>query len=379
MNEQIINIIDEEIQKLEQIIATIDIFSLSNKKESYINKINDINSSNLSLAYDSVEEYINYIKEFIGPEINISEEDLNNLCFYIDIKNDYELDETQKHDLNRIINLIITEFKNIIDNIEQEINKYNKIKNEIERYNTLKEKLANNTYNDEDLDTITSLFKRKLENKKSNEVKEYLKIYIDFIQSKLLRLTSDENIEEIPIEEFEEIEETNLNEEQLKDLLNKYSIDFNLLNKKSKEKLLAYGNLEKISNILKVLRSEIGISPTKIYELSEKFATILVSSTEEIVSKIISNYKEVGGTDTDLFYESYIRLSGIFVKGNIKYQRKNNSTKTTSSKKTTSTKNDNSEYTHGSYESYENNRKLLLDNGINDINKLILKCGSFFQ
>ena len=372
MKEKIIKIIDEEIALLINNQNIIDINSIQKELTEYQQKISTIKSINIPIEAISVNKSIEKIKDFLGNTINISESDIIALCFYIDAKKDFGLDKKQEEDLNRIIELIINEINININSLINKIETYNSIKSNIDELEMLKYNLEQNNLSENEIVTITNLFKKILNGKKANESVDIIKLYIDFMQSRLPKVTELEPNEE---EFFEEIIETNISEDDIKNILNNYQIDFDKFSKKAKDKLIKYGNLDNMNKILKTLKNNIGIDSERITELSEKFVDILNFSTADIIIEAINNFKKDGDNinQTTDFYELYLKNSRYLIKGNKECNKKTSKNQSSS---TNPRRNPNKIY--GANDNYRRNRQLLLQNGITDINKQIKKCSSFF-
>ena len=195
-----------------------------------------------------------------------------------------------------------------------------------------------------------------------------------------IKLINSDKLEETE-EEVYTIEETNLDKEELSEVFTKYGYKLEDFKARDQSKLLKYGNLLVISQILEVLKNNhIYID---IKEFSHKLTPILINSDETIISTILENIKkdyEDAASESKGNYSSFHELSpermfaeclnapSIFIKGKHEYKKR-----VTESKGGSVGENNNSDLVYGSYDNYIKNRELLIKKGV-DINKVVMKC-----
>lgn len=157
--------------------------------------------------------------------------------------------------------------------------------------------------------------------------------YITALTIASVKAIQNSNIQE---EEIEEIEETNLNEEDVINVFKEFHYDFATLPEKTRTPILKYGNLENIKNIFAILK-EFGIKldiSKKLYR--ETLANLLVYSYADIIeytfNRIKEDYDKVidNGEKIDPIIDIYIEtltLTDLFVKGNKSLRTKKKETR----------------------------------------------------
>lgn len=89
---------------------------------------------------------------------------------------------------------------------------------------------------------------------------------------------------EIETIDADSLADTNISKDDVILLFNKYGIDFNALPEKYRKRLLKYGNLDKFSELLKLLKSK-GLS--FIFEKSEILTKVLLYSNAKIINEAV--------------------------------------------------------------------------------------------
>lgn len=337
------------------------IMELINKKiiflESQIDEINKkIESNNTSYSL-----ILSKLKNTLTDYKNIIELD----------DNDFNILE-KIYDKNKITNLkvykvVVTNpsfnfpyysqmvLNDICNDIIININKYNEEvvigTKEIEKLNLLLDVLKNlkinikNNFNINliELDELMSLVKAS--DYTDNEKIDLL-IYISNISIKSFNLLDTLNVFVDGEEKLEnnDIEITNLSEESLIDLFNKYEYNFLALNRTSIAKIKKYGNLENIESMLSVLKTQNIDLNKEMTNKSGAIAEILIYSSADILEKILLLAYKKG-----LNFHQLIKIPSCFISKRRNFIRLGLNGKTTN-------QNDN---LVGSYEDFEKNIQYL--------------------
>ena len=197
----------------------------------------------------------------------------------------------------------------------------------------------------------------------------------DLYKLKELILLNTSLYEKIPEEKESIVKITELNEEELHDILEIYNLDINDLSLVSKKKLLLYGNISNIRNILDILNdNNIHIS---FKENGNKLVEILLLSNSSNILTIISNIKDDLGIEFNEYtlnelFKQYLTIPSIFVKG-LKVYEKDRKNKTPKNSKETGETKDNLVF--GGFNNYLLNRELFIHEGI-DMKKVMSSCPS---
>lgn len=174
----------------------------------------------------------------------------------------------------------------IIDSIQKKllavVEEYNKTNNLRSKLNKYKELLSTIENHNKSLISNIELIREVLTDAKV-PLEEQIKIILEINQSNINFYNKPSvTVEEVKDEDDFEI--TNIDKDEVIKIFKKYSIDFNAMPEKLQNKLLRYGRLEKIDNILKFMEnSKLDYLFTK-YEVLVK--TLLYSSEDKIANVI---------------------------------------------------------------------------------------------
>lgn len=266
--EQIISLLLKENEELYKRLSLSNKSDLENLKN--ILKKFDINTiianSNILTGLDLIEEE----KELIDTLKNL---DANVLKYILDLG----LDEKQEKILSDIKNKVetkITELESINEETIKERINYNKI---------LLSKIKNKTINLIDSRDISYIVELLVKN--------------DFpvsAQIEVLKLINKINLDiysNIDVEEVisSEKEETNIDKDELAKILSAHKIDFNSLKEENKTKLIKYGVLSQIEEILCTLEEQ-GLHNIKSRE--DILVNILIYSSKKIIDDNMKLVKE---------------------------------------------------------------------------------------
>lgn len=135
-------------------------------------------------------------------------------------------------------------------------------------------------------------------------------------------------------EEFEDVEETNIDKKDVEALFKKHNYDFMTLQEKDRELILKYAQLDNMEEIFKMLESfNAHLNISKIPDLySGALANILVYSKPQLISDVLSviknDYNALVGENVakdllPIFYNKILPMSSLFVFGNKRTKSKN--------------------------------------------------------
>lgn len=373
MKEQIINVLSNIRNNLSNDLE-IKAKELLEPLNKISNKLSAVEKHPLEISSLSIEEIEKNFK-------NVSKELIEKLNVY-KMLSQFEyliLTEEQKAEITNIMK----DFNEQLDKIKGNIISSNTILkdsnskiDEIDKYMEKIQKLyANEEYlNSDDITSIANILKDS-----SIPISEQTKI-LQELGILSIKLINSDKLEETE-EEVYTIEETNLDKEELSEVFTKYGYKLEDFKARDQSKLLKYGNLLVISQILEVLKNNhIYID---IKEFSHKLTPILINSDETIISTILENIKkdyENSVSESKGNYSSFHELSpermfteclnapSIFIKGKHEYKKR-----AAGSKNGSVVENNNSDLVYGSYDNYIKNRELLIQKGV-DINKVVMKC-----
>lgn len=373
MEEQIINVLSNIRNDLSN--------DLEIKAKELLEPLNKISSKLSAVEKHPLEISTLSIEEIEKNFKNVSKELIEKLNVY-KMLSQFEyfiLTEEQKTEITNIMkdfNEQLDKIKGNIINSNTILKDSNSKIDEIDKYMEKIQKLyANEEYlNSDDITSIANILKES-----SIPISEQTKI-LQELGILSIKLINSDKLEETE-EEVYTIEETNLDKEELSEVFTKYGYKLEDFKARDQSKLLKYGNLLVISQILEVLKNNhIYID---IKEFSHKLTPILINSDETIISTILENIKkdyEDAASESKGNYSSFHELSpermfaeclnapSIFIKGKHEYKKR-----VTESKGGSVGENNNSDLVYGSYDNYIKNRELLIKKGV-DINKVVMKC-----
>lgn len=168
---------------------------------------------------------------------------------------------------------------------------------------------------------------------------------------------------------------SNLEEDAVRALFNRYNYEFAVLNEKARKEILKYGNLDNMALLFETLE-ENNIRINDYVNCSGKLKTLLCYSDKKTLEEIIGYIKhdlEVTGSSLSVndCFESYFNVPNVFVR-KTKFKVKENGVPNGGPY-------DPRAYVSGAYQNYVNNRKLLESMGIQDINYAMKNVVVSFQ
>lgn len=333
--------------------------------------------------FSNFDEIIKEIEKVLENPDLIKEFDLEKLNKFININNsEFRLlkflkkcsqsqsDELKLTQENKV--LILDCFKNYLnlinfnkEKVVLENQKLTKLKENYKELINLKNKILNHeTFNKQEFILFSNYLKENI-----TDINEYIKVI-----KELSLLVCGDYEKSFQEEEVSLIKITNLNREDLESLFNEFNYNFNNFRLKEQEKILLYGSLENIRNILKVLKeNNINLN---INHYSKKISEILLLSNRNNISTIIENIKiDFNNPDDDLnqIFTFYLNSPSLFINGIKKYEliNKGNNKKKFDGK-------DKDLLIAGAFNNYQLNRQYFIELGVKNINDLMKACSSSF-
>lgn len=232
------------MNNMDRLIELLNKKNYSNK-ESFIKRLRIISSS-VKDKINYTEDFINELNYLLAPEEKFNDEELQFLINFSSLgysSKEYlllELRPEEKNIFNGIENRILRSI-NFYRNRNDEIN----VSDLLRKLKTKKREFINN----EEIDFIVKVVKENFSNKDLIDIlKEINNINMNVF--KKYELDLDYGMDE------DDLEITNINIIDLEKLLLDYNIDFSLFSNELKNKLVKYGNLDKIKDILDFLKKE---------------------------------------------------------------------------------------------------------------------------
>lgn len=297
--EKIVELLRKKIIELELKKKEISVFDSKLETISpVVQKIDNILNDYKNLLYLTQED-LNILKPFCSDEnikmLLVCKEFIQNANFNFNEK------------LKEKLNLICMETSEKIDNYKKELLSNSEdikdINREIEAYL----KITRHINNDYDMDTFERIMNLIKESDLLGQEKIDLLIYVANTSIKFLDMDVL-NIGIVNEEESEELEITNLEEEDLINLFNKYGYNFDLFKDTAKTKLKKYGKLNNIEDILIEFKNQ-GIKINKlIVTKSLSIAEIFVYSNATLIKEILDISKEKGIT-----FDQLIKIPSCFI------------------------------------------------------------------
>ena len=344
--------ISNRIEEVEQNLKKINI------DDELINK--------LSMIILSLKEDIKNIKKIDISELRkfISDElILKRIEYYQKICNSstlgIKLDEEQKQYLLDLFIQIQNKYENGNKKLVEKRDSLNKRLLSLEKIKQYLNKLKNNEF---------------LNSSKLLEIKDVLlneKFDLDICIKIILSITkynltntklNDLNEDEIVLIK----EETNLNPDDVKLLLNKFGYNFNDFSYEEQTNIIKFGDLENIEQILTILKKY----NIKVSSYSKMSSLLIYSNgkiVETIINDIINDLQDNKGFLKKMF-NLYLDYGSIFIDNKIVLKSKTKE-KSISGPDI---------YRDGAFKNYQLNRQMFIELGLTDIPKAMEKCGFIF-
>ena len=351
--------IDNIIKELSLYLQDKDNISTEDVKEleSLINQLHLIMHSHSEIVSLNIDELCKYVslnnenKNWISIIKIMYESKSNNL------KVNDEQNDRLENLINGFLNLLnqkLSEIKENNANHESEIKSIKKIRRTIETTRSI------NDLSDEEFEMLVKI----LENSKFSK-KDLSKIIMDNMFDRLNNYEDSELLSPTDEEEIIELEVTNLDKNEVEELLLKYGYDFNLYKEKDQKRILKYAELSNMEKILQILNSENIIIPASYYS---KFSQILSFSNEEALMDVINIIKKSNNNSVSSEFLAHLDVPSIFIKKKkIKGIMRSEGGK--------GKQNDNDV---GCHEYFMNNCKFFASLGIEDINAAFRNCSTAF-
>lgn len=287
---------------------------------------------------------------------------------------DESLNLSQIEFINNLLKSIIEKIDNEIESIRDQRVQILGLNGDSENIESLMEKLKmleiSGYLDNKDLALLETILKKHL------DIKDVINAII-FVSTKSLKnigvFLSQEQVINNEYEEIQVIEESNLDLESVINLFKDYNYDFTMFSKRAQDKIIKYGNINVIKEILSLLQ-DFKIYISNYSSKSDKIANVLCFSNANIVKKvigfIIEDMKKNGLTSDSLlneYFDNYLKQETIFVKKRICSKKPGNGGDSIGSS-----------IINGAFDNYLKNREFFLNLGVVDINVAMKKCSSFF-
>ena len=311
MNELITRAFREEKQAIEERINTATILDLEVK----ISNLKDILNNPQSLLNFNMEDIKDYITEFEYDNLEYLKQALG-LEFFLITDNELER-------IKNIISSVLEKIEKIYQEQKQEIDK---LHNEIKKLENLEEsvrEIYNGSYiSSEDLRILVEILNKYI------DISEVNKLIGELCTLSIINISKvDElELEEIPDEELEIAQETNIDSNLVEALFSSYGYNINLIKEETRNLLYRYGTLENMDAIFKLLEDNNIFVNIKRFQ--KQFCNILIHSNKENVSTIIellkrdygwpiifNNIEELNNTLETQKYKYYILQSSYGMYG----------------------------------------------------------------
>lgn len=263
------------------------------KINEFNNKLNVIDTS--YSKYKVLKDKIRLVMENYNNLLNISISEIENIGYKLEDNDKLYLDSYKKIIASSTYDLGDYD-KGIIKNILSKVNTYivekeslisngrNTLIELINKYKELKEKLPTFNFNGKDMQEIYELLSRLDDKEYAIEIMKFIAINSvnRFNNKEELESNNEEKLEN----NTEEVIKNKINNDELVMLFNKYGVDYNLFDDRSKTNFLTYGSLSNIESNLIAFKNN-------GYNICDAYAKYYGYQTSEILiysnSKVIDN------------------------------------------------------------------------------------------
>ena len=274
MNELITRAFREEKQAIEEKINTATILDLEVK----ISNLKDILNNPQSLLNFNMEDIKDYITEFEHDNLEYLKQALG-LEFFLITDNELER-------IKNIISSVLEKIEKIYQEQKQEIDKLHKEIKKLENLEESVREIYNGSYiSSEDLRILVEILNKYI------DISEVNKLIGELCTLSIINISKvDElELEEIPDEELEIAQETNIDSNLVEALFSSYGYNIDLIKEETRNLLYRYGTLENMDAIFKLLEDNNIFVNIKRFQ--KQFCNILIHSNKENVSTIIELLK----------------------------------------------------------------------------------------
>lgn len=336
------------------------------KINEFNNKLNVIDTS--YSKYKVLKDKIRLVMENYNNLLNISISKIENIGYKLEDNDKLYLDSYKKIIASSTYDLGDYD-KGIIKNILSKVNTYivekefsinngrNTLIELINKYKKLKEKLPTFNFNGKDMQEIYELLSRLDDKEYAIEIMKFIAINSvnRFHNKEELKSNNKEKLKN----NTEEVIKNKINNDELVMLFNKYGVDYNLFDDRSKTNFLTYGSLSNIeSNLIAFKNNGCNICNAYAKYYGYQISEILIYSNSETINSVFNILKDTN---------SMVLTNKLFTYPNVFYDKE-------ALRKLYRDKNISVFYGN---EDFIKNIKLF-DNYKCDINKLMIKSFMYF-
>lgn len=336
------------------------------KINEFNNKLNVIDTS--YSKYKVLKDKIRLVMENYNNLLNISISKIENIGYKLEDNDKLYLESYKKIIASSTYDLGDYD-KGIIKNILSKVNTYivekefsinngrNTLIELINKYKKLKEKLPTFNFNGKDMQEIYELLSRLDDKEYAIEIMKFIAINSvnRFYNKEELKSNNKEKLKN----NTEEVIKNKINNDELVMLFNKYGVDYNLFDDRSKTNFLTYGSLSNIeSNLIAFKNNGCNICNAYAKYYGYQISEILIYSNSETINSVFNILKDTN---------SMVLTNKLFTYPNVFYDKE-------ALRKLYRDKNISVFYGN---EDFIKNIKLF-DNYKCDINKLMIKSFMYF-
>ena len=266
------------------------------KINEFNNKLNVIDTS--YSKYKVLKDKIRLVMENYNNLLNISISEMENIGYKLEDNDKLYLDSYKKIIASSTYDLGDYD-KGIIKNILSKVNTYivekessisngrNALIELINKYKELKEKLPAFNFNGKDMQEIYELLSRLDDKEYAIEIMKFIAINSvnRFNNKEELKSNNEEKLEN----NTEEVIKNKINNDELVMLFNKYGVDYNLFDDRSKTNFLTYGSLSNIeSNLIAFKNNGYNICDAYAKYYGYQISEILIYSNSKVIDNVFN-------------------------------------------------------------------------------------------
>lgn len=266
------------------------------KINEFNNKLNVIDTS--YSKYKVLKDKIRLVMENYNNLLNISISEMENIGYKLEDNDKLYLDSYKKIIASSTYDLGDYD-KGIIKNILSKVNTYivekefsinngrNTLIELINKYKKLKEKLPTFNFNGKDMQEIYELLSRLDDKEYAIEIMKFIAINSvnRFHNKEELKSNNKEKLKN----NTEEVIKNKINNDELVMLFNKYGVDYNLFDDRSKTNFLTYGSLSNIeSNLIAFKNNGCNICNAYAKYYGYQISEILIYSNSKVIDNVFN-------------------------------------------------------------------------------------------
>ena len=270
------------------------------KINEFNNKLNVVDTS--YSKYKVLKDKIRLVMENYNNLLNISISEIENIGYKLEDNDKLYLDSYKKIIASSTYDLGDYD-KGIIKNILSKVNTYivekefsinngrNTLIELINKYKELKEKLSTFNFNCKDMQEIYELLSRLDDKEYAIEIMKFIAINSvnRFHNKEELKSNNEEKLEN----NTEEVIKNEINNDELVMLFNKYGVDYNLFDDRSKTNFLTYGSLSNIeSNLIAFKNNGCNICNAYAKYYGYQISEILIYSNSKVIDNVFNILKD---------------------------------------------------------------------------------------